>query len=90
MFGVHPAGATRVSLLLQLVVVMLLILFLTITPPAPYQLPVFLVLFADLLMRGSIAFDDSFPAFGFYEWVLHPELVRLLRKAWRAAGRRKR
>jgi hypothetical protein len=89
-FGVEIAGATRISLLLQLVVVMLLIVFLTITPPAPYELPVFLVLFIDLVIRGSIAFDESFPAFGFFEWMIHPELVRLLRKAWRAAGKRRK
>src|SRR5580658_5811079 len=73
-FGVEIAGATRISLFLQLVIESVLFISLTTaTVSLPFQLPAFLVLLVDLIVRGSILVDDSFPAFGFYEWMIHPE-----------------
>jgi hypothetical protein len=89
-FGLEPIAATRRSVLLEFVVLAVLFVFsitgmdvFTFKPTWGIRTTVTMGLtLLDTLARVSILVDDDFPTFGLFEWVLHPDLVRLMKRGW--------
>jgi hypothetical protein len=79
-YGFSPLTSTRFSVLLEMGI--LPFAFLSLIFVSPFVLFLNAILAADVFFRISIVFDDSYPAFGFGEWLAAPGLAGVVRKGW--------
>jgi hypothetical protein len=102
-YGVEALSATRRSVWLEGALALIALVFLTLYAWTGLDvvtgqfwrgpgvaLVALLVFLPDFVLRSSILVDDDFPRFGFYEWIFHRELMRVLRKGWHVARARVR
>jgi hypothetical protein len=79
-FGLEPISATHRSVLLE-IVAFVLMSGLLIGGVESLSLPIVFIVI-DLVMRVTILFDDSYPPYGFWEWIVHPEVKEILRASY--------
>jgi hypothetical protein len=103
-FAFEPIGGTRLSILAELVAVVFLATFLFLRAVAGVDWVtmrmggggatrdlILIVLFAtDFVLRASLLYDDAYPAYGFWEWILHPEAKALIRRSYEAYRERRK
>jgi hypothetical protein len=90
-FGLEPVTATRRSVVFEMALLLFLLVYLVVPVPGVAWLGVaYPVILIDALMRSAILFEDSSEPFGVFEWVLHPEVVTLVWRAWRTFRERKK
>ncbi len=87
-YGFSPLTMTRFSVVIELA--FLPFFFIALIMPSAFVLFTFIALFADAFFRVSILFDESYPAFGFFEWIVRPGLATTVSKGWSAIRARVR
>ena len=87
-YGFMPLTSTRFSVVVELALLSLSFIGVIVGQGDPVVVLFFVGIFADTFFRISILFDDSYPAFGFGEWIARPGLVEIVQKGWRAVRSR--
>jgi hypothetical protein len=97
-FGFQPTAGTRLSVLFELVATVFLLIFTFVRAAcgldwatmkvggggALRDALLVILLLTDFVLRASILYDDDYPPYGFWEWVVHPDLKDGLRRSYEA------
>jgi hypothetical protein len=103
-FGFELVGGTLLSVLVELVALVFLTVFTVVRGATGLDwltmkiggggevrdLVLFVALVVDTAIRSGVFFDDEYPPYGFWEWIVHPEAKEIIRATYARYKERRR